>query len=168
MRFLKLLSAIFCLLLTESVFAQVSEQSALFIQLKTADSILFEEGFNKCNFTALKKKVHKDLEFLHDQGGIQDAQAFYTAVEKNICANPDKKPIRKLTAGTLQVYPMKSQGVLYGAIQMGIHEFYIAEPGKALYLTSTARFIHTWILENEEWKLKHVLSYDHKPAPGSN
>jgi hypothetical protein len=26
-----------------------------------------------------------------------------------------------------------------------------------------AKFIHVWVLENEEWKIKRELSYDHQP-----
>lgn len=146
------------------LFAQVSENSELFIQLKKCDSLLFEQGFNKCDFVSLEKVIHKDLEFLHDQGGIQNRDEFFKAVKQNICSTPDAKPIRKLVKGSLQVFPMKNKGVLYGAIQMGTHEFYIAEPGKPLRLTGVAKFIDTWILENDEWKLRHVLSFDHKPS----
>ena len=144
------------------IFAQVSENSELFIQLKKCDSLLFEQGFNKCDFTSLEKVIEKNLEFLHDQGGIQNREEFFRAVKQNICSTPDAKPIRKLAEGSLQVFPMKNNGVLYGAIQIGTHEFYIAEPGKPIRLTSLAKFIHTWILENNEWKLHNVLSFDHQ------
>lgn len=148
------------------VLAQVSENSELFIQLKKCDSLVFEEGFNKCNFESLDKVIHKDLEFLHDQGGIQNKEAFFKAMKQNICSTPDAKPIRKLVEGSLQAFPMKNNGVLYGAILMGSHEFFIASPGKPLRITGVAKFIGTWILENNAWKLKHVLSFDHQPATG--
>ena len=67
-----------------------------------------------------------------------------------------------MVLGSLQVFPMKNNAVLYGAIQMGTHEFYIAEPGKPLRLTGVAKFIDTWLLENNEWKLRYVLSFDHQ------
>ncbi|MEQ8523163.1 hypothetical protein [Gracilimonas sp.] len=57
---------------------------------------------------------------------------------------------------------MKDNGELYGAIQRGEHEFYILEPGKEMYKTGFARFTHLWLLEDGEWILKRVLSYDHK------
>ena len=161
MTILKTLFLGITLLAVNLAVAQEAENSGLFIQLKRADSIIFEQGFNKCNFPALQKIVHTDLEFLHDQGGIQNRDQFFRAVEQNICANPNAKPVRKLIPGSLKVYPLYNQGKLYGAIQMGDHEFYIAEPGKELRHTSTARFIHTWLLEGEQWKLYRVLSYDH-------
>ena len=146
------------------IFAQISENSELFIQLKKCDSLVFEQGFNKCDFVSLEKVIHKDLEFFHDQGGIQNREEFFKAMKQNICSTPEAKPIRKLVKGSLQVFPMKNNGVLYGAIQMGTHEFYIAEPGKPLRLTGVAKFVDTWILENGEWKLRHVLSFDHQQS----
>jgi len=57
---------------------------------------------------------------------------------------------------------------LYAAIQIGIHQFYetTATKGQPLLkknekLVGKAKFTHLWILENNEWKLKRALSYDH-------
>ncbi len=41
-----------------------------------------------------------------------------------------KKPIRKVDAESLDVFPLYSDGKLYGAIQTGIHHFYIREKDK--------------------------------------
>ena len=141
---------------------QEKTNSELFVALQKTDSILFEQGFNKCNFEALEKIVHKDLEFLHDKGGIQNREQFFTAVRNNICGSQNGKPVRKLVEGSLQVYPLESNGKLYGAIQTGQHEFYMSVPGEPLHFTSKANFTHTWLLENGTWKLYHVLSYNHQ------
>ncbi len=148
--------------------AQEKPDSDLFIALKKADSLIFDLGFNQCNFDVLEKTVHRDLEFLHDQGGIQNREEFFKAIRENIC-NPASvaKPVRKLTPGTLVVYPLKKDGEIYGAIQLGEHEFYLAEKSKPLRKTATAKFIHTWLLEDGQWKLYRVLSYDHQPVAGS-
>lgn len=145
-------------------FGQELPTSSLYQTLKKSDSLLFEETFNKCNFTPLDKIIHPDLIFLHDQSGRQNKAEFLSAVKQNICGNLKQKPIRKLTPGTLTVYPLHRDGVLYGAVQMGDHEFYIAETGKPLQATSTAKFIHTWILTDGEWKLYFVQSYHHVPS----
>jgi len=110
----------------------------------------------------LKDKVTDDLRFYHDQGGFQDKTKFLENTANNICGSGDKKPIRKVDAESLEVFPMNSDGKLYGAIQTGIHHFYLRENGKADLWTSTAKFTHLWILEEETWKLKEVLSYDHQ------
>ncbi|TYP71601.1 beta-lactamase [Aquimarina intermedia] len=144
-------------------FAQVSKDSSLFLALKKADSLLFEEGFNQCNFKALKKVLHEDLEFFHDQNGIQNSEQFYRSFSQSICSNKNFKPIRKLVEETLQVFVLKSKGKVYGAIQTGKHVFYIKEPNKALYATEQARVTNTWLLENGIWRLKRILSYEHRP-----
>lgn len=146
----------------QSIRAQVAESSELFKTLAKKDSLLFDEGFNHCKIQITKNIISKNLDFYHDTGGIQDREEFVKAIKENICSSPDRKPIRKLVLGTLKVFPLKNNGHLYGAIQKGIHQFYIKEPGKDLYLTSSAKFTHLWILEDDSWKLKSVLSYDHQ------
>lgn len=145
------------------VLSQESRNSELFLTLKKNDSLLFDAGFNNCDIANLENIVSEDLEFYHDQGGLTtNKEDFLKNVRNNICSSPNKKPIRKLDLESLQVYPLYQNGTLYGAIQKGQHNFFIREPEKELYQTSTALFIHVWVLENGEWKLKRVLSYDHK------
>ena len=150
------------LLLVPNINGQVAEDSELYKQLKSVDSLLFEEGFNHCNLEILKSMMHPDLQFLHDQNGMQDRDAFFQGFEESICSNPDFKPIRKLVRGSLQVYPLKNEGKLYGAIQTGIHEFFIAEPGKELRFTVNGKFTHVWILDQDKWSLFRAISYDHQ------
>ena len=146
----------------QPIQAQIAESSELFKTLAKKDSLLFDEGFNHCNIEVTEGIISKDLEFYHDTGGIQDRKEFFKAIKENICSSPDRKPMRKLVLGTLKVFPLEDNGHLYGAIQKGIHQFYIKEPKKDLYLTSSAKFTHLWILEDSSWKLKTVLSYDHQ------
>ena len=146
---------------------QLAKNSELFQSLKKQDSIFFERSFNLCDLEYLNKAIHKDLIFFHDQGGIQNRNDFLENTRKNICSNPNQKPIRKLEENSLQVFPLYNNGKLYGAIQSGIHNFYIREPNKEDVPTSKAKFTHVWLLENGDWLLKEVLSYDHNdPTPG--
>lgn len=161
MKNIKILLVVLITTLSLQIAGQEDEKSELFIKLQKADSLLFEQGFNKCNFSALEKLMDTDFEFYHDQNGAQDKEAFLKGFKESICSNPNYKPIRKLVKGSLIVYPLKNEGKIYGAIQMGIHDFYIAEPNKELRFTENAKFIATWLLVNGEWKLKRELSYDH-------
>ena len=154
-------SLILCLFTCILCFGQVDEQSSIFLELQKMDSILFEEGFNKCNLTALEKILDSNFEFYHDQNGAQNKDVFLKGFRESICENPKGKPIRKLVKGSLVVYPLKNEGQIYGAIQMGIHDFYMADSRKELRFTENAKFIATWLLENGEWKLKRELSYNH-------
>ncbi|MEI9908213.1 MAG: serine hydrolase [Bacteroidota bacterium] len=140
---------------------QIATNSELFQSLKKQDSIFFERSFNLCDLEYLNKAIHKNLIFFHDQGGIQNRNDFLENTKNNICSNPRQKPIRKLEENSLQVFPLYNDGKLYGAIQSGIHDFYIREPNKEDVRTSRAKFTHVWLLENGDWLLKEVLSYDH-------
>ena len=143
--------------------AQVADDSELYKTLKALDDAIFERSFNRCDHSRLQELVTDDFEFYHDTGGFENSkQSFMATVERNICGNAAVKPIRKLVPGSLKVYPLKTgEGKLYGAVQEGVHEFYLREDGKPLRHTSTARFTHVWILDGEQWTLRRVLSYDH-------
>ncbi|QYA25861.1 nuclear transport factor 2 family protein [Gramella sp. MT6] len=159
----KALLSLICIFSLQLLFAQVSHDSKLYKDLKARDSLLFDLGFNQCKINAYENFISEDLEFYHDQGGLTtNKEDFLNAVRNNICGNQEKKPIRKLIPGSLKVFPLYENGELYGAIQQGVHDFYINEPNKELYKTSSAKFTHVWILLNNEWILKRVLSYDHK------
>ncbi len=144
------------------LFGQVSAESELFISLKAQDSTFFERGFNQCDLEYLESVVADDLRFYHDQSGVQDRKVFFENTKKYICGSSDQKPIRKVEESSLVVYPLYQNGNLYGAIQHGEHHFYIRENGKEDVYTSSAKFTHVWLLENEVWKLSEVLSYDHR------
>ena len=159
-----LLLVILCCSGTPSL-GQSAQSPDLFAQLKKQDSIFFERSFNQCDIAYLDKTTHPELVFFHDQGGIQHKVEFLKAVRENICANPNQKPIRKVEENSLEVFPLYNNGKLYGAIQHGVHYFYIREPNKPDRHTSTAKFTHVWLLDNGNWLLKEVLSYDHR-SPG--
>jgi hypothetical protein len=142
--------------------AQAQEKIALFQELKVQDSIFFERGFNRCELDFLKDQVADNLRFYHDQGGFQDKAKFLENTANNICGSGDKKPIRKVAPESLEVFPLYTEGKLYGAIQTGVHYFYIREKDKKDLWTSTAKFTHVWILEKERWILTEVLSYNHQ------
>lgn len=143
--------------------AQVATSSTLYKTIKEMDSFLFENGFNECRISDMEPLISDDLEFYHDQSGITKSKKdFLLTIEQNICSNQQQKPIRKLMENSLEIFPLYNKGVLYGALQNGIHEFYIKEANNAPYLTSTAKFSHLWIKENANWKLKRILSFDHK------
>ena len=163
-----LMGFIFLVLLLLSSFTSLNAQelksSELYKTIKKLDSVVFVKGFNECEISEMTTLLASDLEFYHDKGGLTNSkQEFVNALKKNICGNQEMKPIRKLVENTMEVYPLYNNQVLYGAIQSGYHEFYIKEPNKDLYITGIAKFTHVWILNNDKWILKKVLSYDHQP-----
>lgn len=165
MKTIRWLSLALLLLAGSLAKAQVAENTPLFRQLQTKDSILFEEGFNQCNLPVVADMLEPDFEFYHDQNGLQGKELFLKGFKESICQNPKGKPIRKLVKGSLMVYPLYNEGQIYGAIQTGIHDFYMQEPGKPLRFTESGKFMATWLLKNGDWKLKREFSYDHnQPA----
>ena len=156
-------SLLIIMMISALTIGQVKTDSELFLILKKNDSLLFDVGFNKCDLSSFEHLISQDLEFYHDQGGLTtNKEDFLKNVRNNICSSPDKKPIRKLKEESLEVFPLYNNGQLYGAIQKGEHSFFIKEPGKEIYPTSTAKFTHVWLLKDGRWVLKRVLSYDHK------
>lgn len=148
--------------------AQVAENSQLFSELKKQDSIFFERGFNNCDLPYLEKSVAENLKFYHDTGGFQDKKLFLKRTKENICSDPLKKPIRKVVPGSLEVFPLYDNGVLYGAIQSGEHQFYIRKPGKEDVLGGRAKFTTVWTKKEGSWIMSDVLSYDHgDPGTGT-
>ncbi len=131
------------------------------------DYQLFELGFNQCQLEQLAELLHQDLDFYHDIGGTQNKSEFMVAMAKNICPKTGAKPIRKLVAGTTEVFKLKKDGKLYGIIQRADHEFYRKESGKPLYKTGKAKFTHVWVIVDGQWKLKESLSFEHRAASDS-
>lgn len=141
-----------------------SEQLSLQDELKIKDAEFFQRGFNECDMAYLDATISPQLKFYHDKGGFQDKTAFMQNTKKYICGDPAHKPIRALTEGSLTAFPLYNDGVLYGAVQHGEHQFYLREPGKPDQLTGTARFTSVWLKQGDAWQLSDVLSYDHQPA----
>jgi CubicO group peptidase (beta-lactamase class C family) len=151
-----------CVQLPLQLQAQEPHTSELYKTLRAKDSLLFTVGFNTRDIKPFEQLALEDLEFYHDNGGVtRDKKAFLDNTRNNLFTL-SYLATRELVPGSLEVYPLKSGGVLYGAIQTGEHRFFATEKDKAPYFTSLATFTHLWLLDSGEWKLKRVLSYDHR------
>lgn len=131
-------------------------------QILAADDVLFERAFNQCDLGALEDILLPDARMIHDQAGIDEGrEAFMKPVRENICKGSGPKPIRKRNEASIEIYPLYENGALYGAIELGRHEFYLREDSKPLRLTNRARFVIVWAFTDDGWKLKTTLSWDH-------
>ena len=164
--FVNLKGSLTCLILSLCIVTSAISQGDkndtqnLFQEILMMDSLVFIVGYNQCDTVQLRKLLSDDLEFYHDKDGFLDSKEFLIQNIPNLCNMP-YKATRVLDVGTVEVFPLYSRGELYGAIQNGVHQFYGEEEGKAKYLTSTANFTHVWIKENDDWKLKRILSFNH-------
>src|SRR6185437_2756535 len=103
---------------------QASPESDVYAVLKADDSRLFDVGFNGHDIRPFEELIDDDFEFYHDKGGATLGKAAFLESIKNGIFNLSYKARRELTPGSLKVYPLEKNGVLYGAIQMGEHRFY--------------------------------------------
>jgi hypothetical protein len=129
---------------------------------------LFWQAYNTCDTSAFARYFAEDIEFYHDKGGITlGLPDLLAGFNKNLCTRPLRLR-RKAVEGSVKVFPLRKDNVIYGAILSGEHIFYVTEQGKKEYAEGLARFTHLWLLKNGEWKMERVLSYDHGPAPYIN
>ena len=105
----------------------------------------FWKAYNACDVPAMSEFFTEDVEFYHDRGGATLGHpAFVAALQQGLCGNPDSQLRREAVDGTVHVFPMKKNDVVYGAILSGEHVFYVKQKGKAEFLDGRAKFTHLW------------------------
>lgn len=145
---------------SQVLYSQVKTTDELYKTAKKLDSLIFDIGFNKCDLSHYDAIISNDLEFYHDKGGITSGkEAFKASIKNNICGGPNKVR-RELVPNSMKVYPLYNNNVLYAFIQEGEHDFAEFSNGK-WNKGSRAKFTILWILEDKDWKMKRVLSFDH-------
>jgi hypothetical protein len=92
---------------------------------------------------------------------LKSKEAVVASIRDGLC-KLNYRPRRELVEGSVQVFSLHDQDVLYGAVQSGEHRFYARHEDRPEELTSVARFTHVWLLEEGAWRLATVLSYDHR------
>lgn len=151
-RYLLVAPLVLSTLFAPLVHAQSETQpNALFKTIQTLDAKLFD-AYNHCDLTTLGAMVSDDLEFYHDQTGLEVGKApFLAAIKQNICGKVE----RTLLPGTLEVYPLKG----FGAVELGIHRFH--HPGRPEDGMGDAKFVTLWQNKDGAWKVTRVISYEH-------
>ena len=152
------------------VFSQEEKNSALYKTIISKDSLLFHIGFNTCDVSQFENLLSDNFEFYHDKDSISNKSVFVQTLKKGLCGSIGTFQARRyLIPNSTEIYPLYKKGILYGAMQMGIHQFYEKWADKNASISnakehfgSTARFTHVWLLENGIWKLKRSFSYDHQ------
>ena len=146
-----------------SLFAQTN-RIGWQIQVMQRDS-LFWVAYNHCDTADFARFFTADVEFYHDKGGTtMGRNAMVASIRNNLCGADPTRLRREPVKGSVHLYPLEKQGVLYGAVLTGEHVFYIKQPGKEEFLDGRACFTHVWLLEGMEWKMSRILSYNHHEA----
>jgi hypothetical protein len=133
-----------------------TEQVSLFDTIVKLDSQLFEQGFNQCQFEIWTALINQDLEFYDDRSGLNESKDIEIASFKDRCGIDNKSRIKRELIST-EVFPLNG----FGAVQLGTHGFYLPNSSKHDFV-EVAKFIHIWALNNGNWTVKRVVSYDHK------
>jgi CubicO group peptidase (beta-lactamase class C family) len=150
---------------TYSVFAQIDKKSDLYKTIISKDSLLFKVGFNTCDISQFEKILSEKFEFFHDVDSISDRKKFLNDLKTGLCRNTaDYQARRELLPESTEIFALHNkynQGKIYGAIQIGVHQFFEKQAGKPEIFGSSARFTNVWLLEKGEWKLAKSFSYEH-------
>ncbi|MDQ1854925.1 serine hydrolase [Chryseobacterium sp. WLY505] len=154
----------FFMLFMSVMQAQTEKKDPLYKTIMSKDSLFFSVGYNTCNIKQMENLLSDSFEFYHDKGGFEDRKNFIIDFKNGLCKSPETYQIKRvLVDKSTEVYPMYKEGKIYAAIQNGDHLFYEKMGNQAEKLVGEAKFTHLWILENNEWKLKNSLSFNHHP-----
>ncbi|MCC3214853.1 class A beta-lactamase-related serine hydrolase [Chryseobacterium sp. X308] len=154
----------FFMLLMNITQAQTEKTDPLYKTIMSKDSVFFSVGYNTCNIKLMENLLSEKFEFYHDKGGFEDREKFIIDFKNGLCKSPETYQLKRvLVDKSTEVYPMYKDGKIYAAIQNGDHLFYEKMGSQAEKLVGEAKFTHLWMLENNEWKLKNSLSFNHHP-----
>ncbi len=163
----QIFSGLFLLLVAMILSVNVSagQPKAVYVSafILRCDS-LFWNAYNNCDINRFQSYLSSDVEFFHDVGGpLYGLPALTESVKNNLCKDREKFKLRReAVPGTVKVYELEKNHEVYGAVITGEHRFYVTEDGKPERLTGIARFTHLWMLQNGEWKMTRIMSYDHQ------
>ena len=151
------------LLFSNMLSAQLDPSNDIYKAIIAHDSLLFDEGFNTCDISQFEKLYSADFEFFHDKAGLSNKEQFIKQAKEGLCKSPKTYQARReLALGSTQIFPLHNNGKLYGAIQVGEHNFHEKIAGQAEKTAGSARFTHVWTLNEEVWQLKRSLSFNHQ------
>ncbi len=152
---MKKLLVVSLLFFSVNAMAQIKSSPSKMNDLKAEiikmDSLLFTVAFNQCDVTLFKKIIADDVEFYDDRSGLNKSTENEIKALMEKCARPEKLT-RQLNSCTIDKLGD------YGAVQLGEHTFFVNGVPEG-----TGKFIHIWERNGNDWKLKRIVSYEHRP-----
>lgn len=125
-----------------------SKEKELYETIVDLDRTFFT-AYNNCDLETQAKLISEDLEFYHDQGGLNTSKTeILAAVEKNICG----KVRRELVEGSIEVSEIPG----FGAVQIGMHKFYNNQEPNAI--SKPSRFVTLWKKTEQSWQMTRIIS----------
>ncbi|MET0254285.1 MAG: nuclear transport factor 2 family protein [Luteibacter sp.] len=140
--------------------ANIAGRAALTQTITELDTDFFGT-FNSCETPEQLDKhgsfLDAKLEFYHDNGGVTWTKKDYIdRTRANVCG----RFVRKLTAGSIEVYPVKD----FGAIEEGEQDFCEVKSGKCF---GSAKFMLVWHQTPGGWFITRAFSYGHHAIGGA-
>ena len=131
-----------------------TNQIMLYNEIYKQDSIFFN-AFNNCDTITYRRFLSDNFEFYHDLGGLHYLDEEMQSMREMCKRNSHIR--RQLIKNTLEVYKLGD----YGALEIGVHNFYHTNSGQSEHLSGTYKFIQVWQKTKNDWKLSRVISYSH-------
>ncbi len=131
-----------------------TNQLKFYNEIYKQDSSFFN-AFNTCDTITYKHFLSDNFEFYHDLGGLHYLDEEMKSMQEMCDRNSHIR--RELIKNTLEVYKLGD----YGALEIGVHNFYHTNPGQSEHLSGTYKFIQVWQKTGNDWKLLRVISYSH-------
>lgn len=148
------------LIIVSSLTCFSQQSGELYDEIAKMDGLYFSAQ-NECDLEKYAFFLSEDFEFFHDKGGFTDSKENEMAGMAFFCGEEQRtrQPLRReLIDGTLKVYPMDN----YGALEFCNHIFYLQINDGTEKLVGSGKMTALWKLENNEWKLARIISYDHQ------
>lgn len=144
-----------------NLLGQTDEEKVI-TKIKSMDSEFWSD-YNTCHTETIKKYLDDQIEFYHDKGGLLvGAENLANSIKNNLCSTKNYKIRREIVPNTENYSILRDKGIIYGVIYSGEHHFYLTLEDKKEFLDGRAKFLHLWILEKNSWKMKRILSYEHR------
>ncbi len=133
---------------TKTIPTYTPSDQTLYDTILEMDKTYFD-AYNTCDLVTQAYIYADDMEFYHDQGGLEtNKDALIKALKDNICG----KVTRQLVKGSMEVYPIAG----YGAVAEGFHTFKNKlEPDAP---QKPSKFITIWKDTNDGWKMSRIVS----------
>ena len=146
-------------LLSQNVYSQ--QNDSLFHTIYQMDSLYFHAQ-NTCDLEKYSSFLHSDFEFFHDKAGFTSSKEKEMKDMHIFCGEEQRtrQPLRReLIDCSMKVYPMDN----FGAIELCEHRFYLQINDGTEKLVGSGKMTAIWKMENKDWKLMRIISYDHQP-----
>lgn len=139
------------------------QEEDLVAVLTPLDQRIFEAAFLTCDEGTLRELLSEDLEFYHDLYGMiaGDIDTFLAGTLPDCVARSEGRSAyteRRLVPGSMEVRRIGD----WGAIQTGHHTFHGRDEAGQDILLERGTFMHIWEKTPDGWRIKRVISYDHK------